>query len=136
MNNYYGYPNFSYPNNQNYQQPHHEVYNQTYGQFRQQINLYTSDPGVITDDLKDGFTRYTWLNAKSINHNELLDFRLNATSDKQVISGGFNINPNVDVHAVSLAPNPKYPYVMVVKLFNASATDHILLDFWIVVKQK
>ncbi|MCM3222462.1 hypothetical protein M3644_22080 [Bacillus cereus] len=136
MNNYYGYPEFSYPINGNYQMTPNTIQNQAHRQFRQEhTDLPITLPGTIREDLNDGLTRYTWLNAKQIDAGDFLDFRLIAPNNERAISGGFSINPLVDVHAVTIAPNPNFPFVMVVQLHNASLTNNVLLDFWLITKK-
>ncbi|WP_460272070.1 hypothetical protein [Bacillus sp. NEAU-Y102] len=136
MNNYYEYNQSPYTNNWNYQPTPNTIYNQEHARpVSRRIDLTTNMPGTDIKDLKDGFVRYTWLNVVNIQPGETIDFRLTASPNEQVISGGFSTNPVENVYAVTSAPHSSYPFVMAVMLRNASAIS-ILPDLWVVVKRQ
>ncbi|OOZ78506.1 hypothetical protein BHL35_18625 [Bacillus cereus] len=136
MNNYYGYNQSSNTNNYNYQPTPNTIYNQEYTRpVSRRIDLTTNMPGTDIKDLKDGFVRYTWLNVVNIQPGETIDFRLTASPNEQVISGGFSTNPVENVYAVTSAPHSSYPFVMAVMLHNASGIS-VLPDLWVVVKRQ
>ncbi|HEF1900696.1 TPA: hypothetical protein R9Z04_006019 [Bacillus cereus] len=118
-------------------------YNEWYVPQQMPENLYRATPNRRFDlwaeeaneqSLGDGFFRYLWTPPVRIVPNEIVDFRLNAKANQQVISAGYATDPLEDIYAIQMYP--RHTNVMAVLLRSRIATNTTSkVDMWLIVKQ-
>ncbi|MGD6988023.1 hypothetical protein ACQCWI_16025 [Bacillus thuringiensis] len=97
--------------------------------------LYTNMNDVITQNLGNGFTRYTWANIDFIKPQEYVEYQLITPFNEEVISAGFSSFPLTNIYPIQIAPIFEQTNIMVVILHNRSESMAVT-DLWVITKKK